>query len=109
MNFDSALCTFCGNAGDLTVGTRALICDDCRHSLRKTMAKLARPPHDRPAPELAPAGHECCFCNAFITDAPFSMRRWIFSICNECGSTLAFDGAKIEYEGDARSSYSYRF
>lgn len=109
MNLESAPCTFCGNVGNLTVGTQALICDECRHSLRKTMAKLARPPHDCPTPDQASAGRECCFCSASISEAPFSMRRWIFSICNECGSNLAFDGAKIDYEGGARSSYSYSF
>lgn len=109
MNLDSAPCTFCGNAGDFTVGTRALVCDKCRHELRKTLARVARPPHENPIPCFAPPGVECCFCNKIVTEAPFSVRRWIFSICNECCSDLAFDGAVIAYEKDPHMSYSYEF
>ncbi len=110
INLDNAPCTFCGRTdGNLTAGKRALICEQCINDLRQMIHRVARPPHEDQPRDVAPAGVTCCFCESIITEAPFSARRWIFSVCNLCIAVLAFDGAEIVYRRDPSTSDSYAF
>ena len=110
MNLDNAPCTFCGRTNsNLTVGRRALICEQCVTDLRYLIHRVARPPHEHEPREVAPAGVTCSLCERIVTEAPFSARRWIFSICDLCISDLGFEGARVNYRRDPTTSDSYPF
>lgn len=98
-------CSFCGNAsGPVHIGFRAMICDDCIKDLRQALIQVdgchsAEPPHH------SVAGSECVVCGRILSMAAFSMRRWIFGVCDTCACSMTKSTAR--YAGTPAQSFEF--
>ena len=98
-------CSFCGaRSADVSVGHRAMICVDCKDDLRRRLAALEVAP-SVPDPNHLVAGAECVFCEKILTLAGFSLRRWIFGICDGCACSIT--ASTIKYSGAQAKSYEF--
>jgi hypothetical protein len=98
-------CSFCGaRVQDVSVGHRAMICRNCKEDLRLRLVELGREP-GTPDRDYKVAGAECVFCDKILTLARFSLRRWIFGICDGCASSIT--GTPINYKGAPAKSYEF--
>lgn len=98
-------CSFCG-AGDseLRIGFRAMICDACIDEMRDRLAQLDGN-HEAASIHHFVAGKECVFCERILSTAGFSLRRWIFGVCNGCACSIA--KYTPDYAGQPVQSYEF--
>jgi hypothetical protein len=91
----------------VSTGFRAIICEKCIDALRVKLDALEQPEHSTVAGEVnySVPGAECVFCERILTTARFSMRRWIFGICDTCACSMA--DRQIGYSGMDAQSYEF--
>lgn len=98
-------CSFCGASDtEVHVGFRALICTRCIEQLRVKLAEVANSVADTPVHHSV-AGQECVLCERILSSANFSMRRWIFGICDACACSVA--KVTVSYRGVPAQSYEF--
>jgi hypothetical protein len=98
-------CSFCGDSHNHTrIGFRAMICDSCIGSLRSRLEQLVNVPTDGAIHDFVP-GKECVFCEMILSTAKFSMRRWIFGICDACACSIA--EIQVDHVGPSAQSYEF--
>jgi hypothetical protein len=98
-------CSFGGDrTQDVSVGHRAMICGNCKEDLRLRLLELGRAP-SAPDGDYLVAGAECVVCDKILTTARFSLRRWIFGICDGCACSMT--ATSIEYAGSSAKGYEF--
>lgn len=100
-----APCSFCGAVnGKVFQGFRAMICESCIEEIRRKLVELEE---IEPTGEIDSAvpGAECVFCERLLTCARFSLRRWIFGMCDSCACGIA--GKSISYAGTSAQNYEF--
>jgi hypothetical protein len=98
-------CSFCGVAkSTVHVGFRAMICDECIEQMRQVVAQLDGSNASEPVHHSV-AGSECVFCGRILSTAAFSVRRWIFGICDTCACSMTKSNA--QYAGTPSQSFEF--
>ena len=98
-------CSFCGaNDTRVNLGFRVLMCDRCVALLRARLADIATAANEEPIHQFV-AGEECVLCGKFLSTANFSVRRWIFGICDACACGVT--GTTVDYHGTSAQSYEF--
>jgi hypothetical protein len=96
-------CSFCGHVGeDVSLGFRVMICPACIDNMRVQLSIIGQGSANDPIHYSVP-GSECVFCERILTTARFSLRRWIFGICDVCACGMC------ELEVDYRSGVAQSF
>jgi hypothetical protein len=81
-----------------------MICADCICSLGERLAQIESEPGSAPIHYFV-AGQECVFCEKILATATFSLRRWIFGVCDACAGGLT--ARSVKYRGVLGQSYEF--
>jgi hypothetical protein len=81
-----------------------MICETCIDAMRTTLKAIENSAVQADADHLV-AGAECVFCERILTLAKFSLRRWIFGVCDTCACSIARH--PINYVGQAAKAYEF--